>query len=96
MLAVNVLTLNAVIEQHLANQPLHLVSIDVEGMAQAVLQGLDLARYRPCVFIIEATLPGTKVPRHQGWEAGPRNAVPFRLDGVIRHHPHRYAMGRVS
>jgi FkbM family methyltransferase len=65
---VPVLTLDDVIETHLAGQPLHLVSIDVEGMEAAVLQGLDLRRHRPWVIVLEAVHPGTPWPAHQQWE----------------------------
>jgi len=46
----------------------HLLCIDVEGMEENVLAGLDLQRYRPWVLCIECMLPATteeSVP----WEA---------------------------
>ncbi len=67
---VPVLTLDDVIATHLAGQPLHLLSIDVEGMEAAVLQGLDLRRHRPWVIVLEAVQPGTPWPAHQPWEGG--------------------------
>lgn len=65
---VPVMTLNSVIDQYLANKPLHLILIDVEGMEHEVLNGLDLDHHRPWVLVIEATLPGTAVAAHQAWE----------------------------
>jgi len=66
--AVPVLTLNSVLEQHLAGRTLHLLSIDVEGMEKDVLAGFDLGKYRPWVVVIEATRPGTPEPDYAGWE----------------------------
>lgn len=50
------------------SRPLHLVSIDVEGMEADVLAGLDLRRHRPWLLVIEAVLSGTPIPSHLGWE----------------------------
>lgn len=66
---VPVVTLNAVLAQHLGDRVLHLISIDAEGMEKEVLLGLDLKRYRPWVMIVEATKPGTPVPCHDKWES---------------------------
>lgn len=63
-----VLTLDEVIADHLAGKPLHLLSIDVEGMESEVLAGLDLSVHRPWVMIIEATRPRTQIPAHDKWE----------------------------
>jgi FkbM family methyltransferase len=46
----------------------HFLKIDVEGAEKAVLQGFDLARYRPWVVLVEATEPNSTVPTHQDWE----------------------------
>jgi FkbM family methyltransferase len=65
---VPLLTLNQVISEHLASKPLHLISIDVEGMEHEVLKGLNLEKHRPWLVIVEATLPGWPAPTHQDWE----------------------------
>ncbi len=65
---VPMLTLNQVIAEYLPNRSLHLLSIDVEGMENQVLNGLDLTSYRPWVIVIEATVPGTSTSAHQSWE----------------------------
>lgn len=65
---VPVLTLDAVIANYLLDKPLHLLSIDVEGMEHEVLKGLDLRTHRPWVVVLEATLPGTQISAHQAWE----------------------------
>jgi FkbM family methyltransferase len=65
---VPVVVLNQVLAEHYAGKPLHLLSIDVEGMEHEVLKGLDLTQHRPWVVVVEATLPGCTVPTHQAWE----------------------------
>ncbi len=47
---------------------IHFMSIDVEGAESVVLQGLSLTTHRPWVLCVEAVLPGTSTPSHQGWE----------------------------
>ena len=44
------------------------LKIDVEGAEAAVLDSLDLSRWRPAVILVEATLPMTTTPSHEGWE----------------------------
>ena len=46
---VAVLTLNQILEKH-ALGPIHFLKIDVEGAEKAVLQGLDLSRWRPWIL----------------------------------------------
>jgi len=46
----------------------HFMSIDVEGAEASVLAGLSLTTFRPWVLCVEAVLPGTRVPSHQGWQ----------------------------
>ena len=79
-------TANDLLAEHGANRPLHLVSIDVEGMEAEVLAGLDLRRHRPWVMMIEAVLPGTPTPSHHAWEPAILAQVYSRVyfDGVNR------------
>ena len=42
--------------------------IDVEGSEKNVLLGYDFVNYRPKVFCIEATKPGTFIPTYNEWE----------------------------
>jgi FkbM family methyltransferase len=42
--------------------------IDVEGAERKVLLGYDFINYRPKIFCIESTLPGTRIPSYQLFE----------------------------
>ena len=42
--------------------------IDVEGEEKNVLLGYDFDKYRPNIFLIESTLPGTGIPSFSSWE----------------------------
>jgi FkbM family methyltransferase len=94
-------TLSRLIDTHLAGRPIHLLSIDVEGMERDVLLGLDLRRHRPWLMVIEAVKPGMPEASHQGWEplvldAGYGMAY---FDGVNRFylaHEQRHLLGRFA
>jgi FkbM family methyltransferase len=49
---VPVLTINEIIEKNFENQP-DLISIDVEGWNQQIVESFDFTKYRPKVFCIE-------------------------------------------
>lgn len=49
-------------------QEIHFLKIDVEGYEKEVLEGLDLARYRPWIMIIEATRPCTQIRTDHLWD----------------------------
>ena len=42
--------------------------IDVEGYEKNVLLGYDFVNFRPKVFCIESTIPGTSIPSYNQWE----------------------------
>ena len=42
--------------------------IDIEGNEKNALLGYDFINYRPKVFCIESTKPGTNIPSHEEWE----------------------------
>lgn len=65
---VALLPLSGLLEEHFDGRPVHLLSIDVEGMEKEVLEGADLRRHRPWVVVLEATRPGTPISDHAGWE----------------------------
>ena len=66
-LKVPVRTLAAVCEQHVRGE-IHFLKIDVEGFEGEVLRGMDFARWRPWILVIEATLPGRRETNHDTWE----------------------------
>ena len=67
-LTVPVRTLAGLCEEHVRGE-IHFLKIDVEGFEGNVLKGMDFARWRPWVVVIEATLPNSRVCNHQAWEA---------------------------
>ena len=48
---------------------IHFMVVDVEGAERAVLETLDLGRWRPWVVVVEATRPLTSVATHESWES---------------------------
>ncbi len=64
------------------------MSIDVEGFEAHVIRGLDLSRFRPVVFCIEATRPGTEIPNYDEWEGILLKAgyVFAQFDGLNRYY----------
>ncbi len=66
---VTVTTLTAIWQQHVpSDQDVHFLKIDVEGLEEAVLRGLDWAKHRPWIVIVESTLPMSQIESHQAWE----------------------------
>ena len=67
---VEMFTLSEIYEKYWENQPeVHFCKIDVEGYEKNVLEGIkDWEVFRPWVFCIESTLPGTDIPCHEEWE----------------------------
>jgi FkbM family methyltransferase len=64
---VPVRTLTAVCAEHVKGE-IHFLKIDVEGFEGEVLRGMDFARWRPWVLVIEATLPNSRSTNHHTWE----------------------------
>ena len=64
VIAVPVLTLDQILSEAAAAPPIGFLSIDVEGHAHEVLQGLDLARWRPRLILIEDHVMNLRVHRH--------------------------------
>ncbi|WP_372594274.1 FkbM family methyltransferase [Actinotalea sp.] len=48
--------------------PIHFLTVDVEGAEASVLDSIDLHRWRPWVLVVEATVPLSSTPSHQDWE----------------------------
>jgi FkbM family methyltransferase len=66
-LTVPVRTLASVCAEHVRGE-IHFLKIDVEGFEGEVLRGMDFARWRPWVLVIEATLPNSRETNHDTWE----------------------------
>ena len=65
----NILTLSEVYDRYCPNQDVHFCKIDVEGYERQVLEGVtDWQKFRPWIFAIESTLPGTETPCYDKWE----------------------------
>ena len=61
-------TLSEVCADH-APSTIHFLKVDVEGHERSVLEGLDLARYRPWIIVMEAVAPNrADVPTFGEWE----------------------------
>jgi FkbM family methyltransferase len=82
---VEVAELDEVLEKY-AEPSFDLLKIDVEGTEADVLASVDLARWRPRVIVVEATVPDSSEPRFEEWQpevidAGYRLAL---FDGLNR------------
>ena len=66
-----ILTLSEIYERYCEpNQEVHFCKIDVEGFEREVLEGVsDWNKFRPWIFVMEATLPNTNIPCHEQWES---------------------------
>ncbi len=50
------------------NTDIHLCKIDVEGFEEDVLRGIDFARHRPWVFVLETLINDNPESQHTKWE----------------------------
>lgn len=61
--------LDAVLAEHLSpGDPIHFMTVDVEGAEASVLASVDLGVWRPWVLVVEATSPLSAAPTHEEWE----------------------------
>jgi FkbM family methyltransferase len=67
---VRILTLAELFAEQVGDRVVDFLKVDVEGHEPAVLGGADFTRFRPRVVIVEATVPGTRLPAHESWEPG--------------------------
>jgi FkbM family methyltransferase len=77
--------LDAVLERN-APGTIHFLKIDVEGAEAKVLQGLDLARWRPEVIVIEATTPMSATVNSAEWEGLMTGYECHWFDGVNKYY----------
>ena len=61
-------TLRSICAEHVRHD-IHFLKIDVEGHEAQVLRGMDFARWRPWILVIEATMPNSRETNHETWEA---------------------------
>ncbi len=80
-------TLNNICAEYVTGD-IHFLKIDVEGFEGEVLRGLDLARWRPWLLVIEATLPNSRVTVHEQWEhlVTPHDYHFAYFDGLNRYY----------
>lgn len=60
-------TLNNIIDEHHFTT-IHFLKVDVEGAEKAVLEGINLQKYRPYIIIVESNRPNSTEQNHQVWE----------------------------
>ena len=82
-------TLAQVVADHVPG-PVEFLKVDVEGFEREVLAGADWSSFRPRVVVMEATVPKSDEPAHEGWEpmlfeVGYRFAM---FDGLNRFYAH--------
>ena len=68
-ISINIDTMFNICRKYVAkNEIIQFCKIDVEGEEKNVLLGYDFENYRPKVFCIESTLPGTEISCYNLWE----------------------------
>jgi FkbM family methyltransferase len=69
-LGIVVTTLAKVCEEYVpAEQEIHFLKVDVEGLEESVLRGNDWHKFRPWVLVVEATLPMSQVRSYNQWQS---------------------------
>ena len=69
ILNINVDTMSNICNKYIQRgKKINFCKIDVEGEEKNVLLGYDFENYRPEVFCIESTKPGTVIPCYDLWE----------------------------
>lgn len=51
-----------------ADDDIHFMTVDVEGVEEDVLAGMDFTRWRPWVLVVESTQPLSTEQRYSSWE----------------------------
>jgi len=68
-ISINIDTMSNICRKYVPkNEIIQFCKIDVEGGEKNALLGYDFENYRPKVFCIESTKPGTSIPCHNLWE----------------------------
>ena len=68
-LNISIYTMKYILNKYVPkNETIQFCKIDIEGGEKNALLGYDFENYRPKVFCIESTKPGTFIPCHEEWE----------------------------
>lgn len=69
-----------------ADEPIHWLKMDIEGMEAEALQSWEDHPARPWILVVESTYPGTKTPTHHQWigEVLSRGYKEVYFDGLSR------------
>jgi FkbM family methyltransferase len=65
---VSLTTLTHICDQYVKGD-IHFLKIDVEGLEQSVLEGMDFKRYRPWIVVVEAIAPVSKETTYSQWQS---------------------------
>lgn len=66
---INIDTMSDICKTYIPNiTNIHFCKIDIEGEEKNALLGFDFKNYRPNVFLIESTSPGSNIPTYISWE----------------------------
>lgn len=66
---INIYTMKYICNKYIPKDKIiHFCKIDIEGGEKNALLGYDFKNYRPKLFCIESTYPGTYIPNHKEWE----------------------------
>lgn len=86
-IAVSCIPLSAILNTR-ADQDVHWLKIDVEGLERQVLSSWGTCPVRPWIVVVESTLPLTQIETHGNWEAlilG-YGYTPVYFDGLNRYY----------
>lgn len=70
------------------DRPIHWLKIDVEGLEQQVIESWGDSPARPWIVVVEAVVPGTQIPSHEGWDGllTAKGYAPVYFDGLNRYY----------
>lgn len=78
--------LDGLIDEHLGDQIIHFLKVDVEGAEPEVIASIDLQTVRPICIVIEAVAISSRTPTHQAFEPAILESgyLPAGFDGLNR------------
>jgi FkbM family methyltransferase len=66
-IVVNVKPLDMILNEY-PKKDIHFLKIDVEGSEEAVINGINLKKFRPWIILVEATKPRSQELNYESWE----------------------------